>query len=107
PALRPAGYVDRTVLLREEGTESAHIELRLDPCPARDERGRESWIMLLADGRGDPLSALVQAVDATTRVEPLTTEGETLRWRVTNGHEPAKEPSEVLLTRFSTGADFV
>ncbi len=107
PALRPSGYVERTVLLHDDGTDSARVELRLDPCPAREEQGHESWTMLLADGRDGALSALVQAVDPTARVEPLAADGATLRWGITCGHEPAVEPSEVVLTRFSTGADFV
>jgi hypothetical protein len=106
PALRPAGYVERSVVLHGDDA-GAWVELRLGACPARQEEGRESWIGLLCDGHDDALSSLVQAVDPTAKVEPLSSQGDELRWGVTFGHEPAPERSEVLLARFSTGADFV
>jgi hypothetical protein len=101
PALRPAGYVDREVFL-----DGDRVEVHLRPCPAREEKGVESWITLLADGHDRALASLVQAVDPGARVEALPPARDVLRWRVTFGHEAAVEPSEVLLTRFSTGADF-
>jgi hypothetical protein len=106
PALRPAGYVERTVLLDGSGPDPV-VELHLQPCPARDEAGRPTWIGLLCEGHDDALSSLVQAVDPTARVGAVDCDGGTLRWQVTFGHDPATERSEVLLTRFSTGADFV
>jgi hypothetical protein len=101
PLLRPATYVERQVRLADD-----HVELRLDPCPARDERGVESWIGLLSDGHDTALAAIAEAVDPGARIEALPADGEVLRWRFTLGHEPVEERPEVVLTRFSTGADF-
>ncbi len=101
PLFRPAGYVEREVLL-----DGDRVELRLRPCPARQERGIESWIGLLADGHDRAIGALVRAVDPTARAEGLAAEGDELRWEVTVSHEPEAEASEVELTRFSTGADY-
>jgi hypothetical protein len=99
PALLPAPYVARTV--EREGDA---VVLSVLDCPALEEVGGWSWPALLRRS-SRPLEALVQAVDARARVEPV---GD-LRWSITvdPDAEPATEPAEVTLTKFSTGADFV
>lgn len=95
PAFRPDGYVRRTV----DGT-----RLTLEDCPALAEVDGWSWpALLLADVR--PLEAVVQAVDARARVR--TVSAGTWEVDVDAASPPAREPSEVTLTKFSTGADFV
>ena len=98
PAFLPEPYVARTVTV-----DGDVVHFSVDDCPALDEVGGWSWPALL---RGDhaPLEAIVQAVDPQGRVV-RTSE---LAWDITvdRSAPPAKEPSAVTLTRFSTGADF-
>ncbi|MDQ1373077.1 MAG: hypothetical protein QOJ09_415, partial [Actinomycetota bacterium] len=98
PAFLPAPYVERTI---ERDGDS--IVFALQDCAALEEVGGWSWPALLRTS-SRPLEALVQAIDGRTRV---TRSGE-LQWTITVDPEaePAKEPSEVTLTKFSTGADF-
>jgi len=99
PAFRPRSYVDLRV---EEG--EARVAVSLGDCEALHEEVAPSWAQLLAGGGQAPLAAIAQAVDPTARVEEL---GER-SWSVVldPAAPPAKEPSEVTLTKFSTGADF-
>jgi hypothetical protein len=98
PAFLPAAYVRRTVTV-DDGV----VTLSIEDCPALDEVGGWSWLALLRHD-DQPLEAIVQAVDAQARVART---GD-LRWEITvdPANAPAKEPSTVTLTRFSTGADF-
>jgi hypothetical protein len=96
PAFRPRTYVDLRVAPGGDG-----VVVTLGECEALHEELVPSWAELLAGDPG-PLAAIAQAVDATTRVEPR---GER-SWRVVTGATPADVPAEVVLTRFSTGADF-
>ena len=106
PAFRPRAYVEFRVELSGEG-DATSLTLHLGRCPALEETARDSWITILADGHDGALQAAVQAIDPGARVEQVERVGEDVAtWRVTLGHEPAKESSEVALTRFSTGADF-
>jgi hypothetical protein len=98
PALLPTPYVSRTVERTGDGA-----VLSLLDCPALHEVGGWSWPALLRES-SRPLEALVQGVDPRARVERL----DDLRWSVVADAdaEPVKEPVEVTLTKFSTGADF-
>ncbi|HNH39354.1 MAG TPA: hypothetical protein PK912_12980 [Microthrixaceae bacterium] len=98
PAFRPRAYVDWRVTLADD-----HVGLVLGDCPARHERGMETWISRLADGHDDGLAAAVEGVTPYARLERTGPS----RWSVTMADEPAPDRSEVALTRFSTGATFV
>ena len=98
PAFRPRAYVDWQVELAGD-----HVGLVLGDCPARHERGMETWISRLADGHDDGLAAAVEGVTPYARLEAIGPSA----WRVTLVDEPAPDRSEVALTRFSTGATFV
>jgi len=110
PAFRPRNYVDFSLNLAagEEGDAGGDtLTLRLGDCVALAEVGRDSWITILADGHDAALQATVQAINPCARVlREQPAEGSVASWSVTIGDEPAKESSEVGLTRFSTGADF-
>ena len=102
PAFRPRAYVDVRVELEDDS-----LTLRLGRCAALTETARDSWITILADGHDAALQAAVQAIDPGARVEAVPPLGDDVAtWQVSLGHEPAKESSEVALTRFSTGSDF-
>jgi hypothetical protein len=107
PAFRPRGYVDFRVELEQGAAGADRLVLRLGRGVALDESGRDSWITILADGHDAALQAAVQAIDPGARIESVVAgPDDVAAWQVTLGHEPAKESSEVALTRFSTGADF-
>ncbi|MFM7063699.1 MAG: hypothetical protein ACKO04_09455, partial [Actinomycetes bacterium] len=113
PGLAPPGYV----VVRVRQTDDAVVVDLLD-CPALHEGGLDTWAGLLASGSDLPLVAMAQAVDphvAVRRVAAdsgadsgaVTGPAVVARWELTLGPSPAPELSEVTLTRFSTGADFV
>jgi hypothetical protein len=112
PAFHPRAYIDfRVELDTDTDTETddgeGRLVLRLGPSPALEEVGRDSWITILGDGHDAALQAAVQAIDPCARVHAADpAPGDVAAWRVVIGEEPAKESSEVALTRFSTGADF-
>jgi hypothetical protein len=99
PALRPRSYVAAEV--RVDGD---RVRLDLGECEALREELVPSWPQLLSVGGPEPLAAIVQGVDRRARVG---TAGDR-SWDVVvdPGAAPADEPKEVVLTRFSTGADF-
>ena len=89
PAFRPRQYV----ALRLDGDTIA-----IDDCPAL--RETFSWAGVMD---GPALSAIVQSADPFARVEQTGDHA----WRLTRSDTPAPESNDVLLTRFSTGADFI
>jgi hypothetical protein len=101
PAFQPRDYVDVRVVPGERPVVS------LGDCAATAEEVGAGWAALLAEGRADAaLDAIVGAVDPRLRcveVEPLS--GRIRAWEVVTG-EPRPEAGEVILTRFSSGADF-
>lgn len=102
PAFRPRSYVDFRVDLADRLTVS------LGQCPARSEPDEYPWPRQMNAGPSAALDAIVQAVEPRARVLPIDAPaGRELAWEVVIGDEPAMEAPEVLLTRFSTGADFV
>jgi len=108
PAFHPRTYVDFAVSYSAKSdSDSEQLLLRLGPCLATQESGRESWITLLADGHDEALQAIVQAVNPFARCTPVTPdEGDLAAWRVVITDTEADESNEVALTRFSTGAEF-
>ena len=109
PAFHPREYIDFRVEFTPGPAdgEDGELVLRLGPCAALDEVGRDTWITILADGNASALQAAVQAIDPCARIEPADpAAGDVAAWRVVIGDEPAEESSEVALTRFSTGAKF-
>jgi hypothetical protein len=99
PAFRPRSYVD--VRVEVDGDV---VGLVLGDCAALHEDVAPSWPQLLTTGGPEPLAAIVQGVDRRARVSAT---GERA-WEVVvdPSAPPADEPKEVVLTRFSTGADF-
>ena len=93
PLLNPAAYVDATV---EDGTVAVTES-------AAHEDG--AWISLCGPGSTRPLEAAVQAVDPMLDVEVT---GSATSWVATlmPRSEPAVQPDEVAVTRFSSGAGF-
>ena len=106
PAFRPRAYVDAVVEPAPDPSSDA-LRFSVGPCPARDEPREHPWPALLRADDAAALDAIVQAVNPTARCVAVDAEGDRLTWEITLGHEPAKEAPEVLLTRFSTGAEFV
>jgi hypothetical protein len=100
PAFRPRSYVDLQVEVA-----GGRVAVALGDCEALREEIVPSWPQLLVAGGVRPLAAIVQAVDPSARVGAT---GER-SWEVVvdPATPPADDPSEVVLTRFSTGADFV
>ena len=108
PAFHPRTYVDFGVSYNPDpASDSQELLLRLGPCLATQEQGRESWITLLADGHDEALQAIVQAVNPRARCISTTPDPNDLAaWRVVMSDTAAAESNEVALTRFSTGAEF-
>lgn len=97
PAFRPRSYVDWQVAV-----DGDTVVLAIGDCPARHEERIENWISLLIDGHDRALSAIAYEVDPHWRVRPDGVG----RWVVERSAEPAEEMTEVILTKFSTGAAF-
>lgn len=115
PALRPRSYAAFSIDRELNGGVTIHLHR----CPALDEPRELCWPQLLLD---DPagLGAIVHAVNPRARVEPVEPvdegssaadelEGRTpvRSWRVVLDAAARPDPDEVVLTKFSTGADFV
>lgn len=94
PLLNPIGYV------RADIGENA---VAVHPSPAHDDR---AWISLCTPGDVNPLQAIATAVNPHLRVE---VEGSDTEWtaRLTEADTEAKELPEVMVTKVSSGADFV
>jgi len=97
PAFRPRSYIDWNVAVDGDA-----VILEIGDCPARQEEGIENWISLLIDGHDRALSAIAYEVDPCWRVRADGIG----RWVVERHEEPAEELTEVILTKFSTGAAF-
>ena len=93
PLLNPATYVDADLT---EGT------LHVRPSPAHEDG---SWISLCSPDGYVPLQAIVAAVNPNLDVQ---VEGTNTTWtaHVIERSTPAKELSEVAVTKFSGGATF-
>ncbi len=98
PALLPAPYVHCTI---ERG---ARLVVRFDPDAAAQADG--AWPSMLEADRLDPLDAIVQAVDRRFRCVPLDGDHRGLAVEVALGDQEAPLSDDVLVTRFSTGAEY-
>ncbi len=104
PAFQPRSYVDVVIEL-DEAADTLRVELR--PCTAVDEPDQHNWLTLLRAGHDEAITTMVQGVDLHHRAERVDpSPGGLAAWRVWRAEEPAKESSDVALTRFSTGATF-
>lgn len=118
PALRPRSYA----AFRIEREVDGGVTISLNRCPALEEPRELCWPQLLVDDHAG-LDAIVHAVNPRARVEPVASvepgeqdqtadrdpvDGAPARsWRVVLDAAPRPDPDEVVLTKFSTGADFV
>jgi hypothetical protein len=106
PAFRPRSYVDLDVELSGPGGRQ-DLTITLDDCPALHEADDLSWPALLAGGDTDAVNVLIHAVNSQARCEAIGS-GDEHRWTISidESAAPAKESKDVLVTSFSTGADF-
>ncbi|MCE7883692.1 MAG: hypothetical protein DYH08_07505 [Actinobacteria bacterium ATB1] len=106
PLFMPREYVSVTF----GGTGDAAGRVALGNCPALDEGDRYSWVALLAaepDHRA--MNAIVRGVNPRAWCRPLAGDGDAVAvWEIGIDPEavPEPEPSEVALTRISSGAAF-
>ncbi len=104
PAFQPRSYVDVAVDL-DEAADTLRLEMR--PCTALDEPDQHNWLTLLHAGHDEAITTMVQGVDLHFRAERTEPGPDGVAaWTVARADEPAKESSDVALTRFSTGAAF-
>ena len=107
PALRPRPYLDTAVDVDEPG---ARVRVTLSPCDALGEGDDLTWAALLVRHDTRALDAIVQSVDPRARTERLADApdgGASWVATVDSSADPARELDEVVLTSFTTGADFV
>ena len=104
PAFQPRSYVD-VVVEADDSADTLTLELR--PCAAAAEPDQQNWLTLLAAGHDEAITTMVQGVDLHFRAESVAAGPDGVAaWKVWRADEPAKESSDVALTRFSTGSDF-
>ncbi|MFZ2178168.1 MAG: hypothetical protein WAW17_29910 [Rhodococcus sp. (in: high G+C Gram-positive bacteria)] len=99
PALNPHQYVDVAVTL------DGRLVITLGRKSGADADG--AWPSLIDSDHLEPLNALLRGVDPHYSAVVAEESDSVLVVEVTRSDAPAKEASEVALTRFSTGADFV
>ncbi|MGA8845060.1 MAG: hypothetical protein WB471_00405 [Nocardioides sp.] len=99
PLLNPVAYTGGLV---------SEAALLVSPSPASADGG---WLALIGPGRTTALQAIVRAADPYLDVEveraAADPDDDTWTLAVVRRDEPAPEPEEVAVTRFSTGATFV
>ncbi len=99
PDLLPSAYVGCEVELSDR----LIVRLGRDTDATVD----GAWPVMLSADHLEPLDAIVQALDRRFRCEALSDDGSGLAVEVVLGDTEAPVANEVVLTRFSTGADFV
>jgi hypothetical protein len=99
PALLPRAYVACEVELGDR------LLVRLGPDTGAS--ADRAWPALLDADHLAPLDAIVRVVDPTLRCRAVADDGDGLTVEVVVVSEAAPVSDEVVLTRFSTGADFV
>lgn len=106
PAFRPHSYVDLDVDLTAAASDH-DFAITLNDCPGLHEDDGLSWPALLATGTTDAIDVLIHAVNPQARCESIDSGGEH-GWVISidESAEPAKESDDVLVTSFTTGADF-
>jgi hypothetical protein len=102
PAFLPRAYV----ALRLEAA-ADELRVAIDPCPALEEGDGLTWAKILVDGGAGGDSALAAAVQCLLPTAQVARTGAT-SWRIWDDPSapPAPDPEAVLLTEFSTGAQF-
>ena len=65
-----------------------------------------AWPSLLDGDHLGPLDAIVRVLDDRLRCEPVSDDPGTLVVEVVRGDTPVPESGDVVLTKFSTGANF-
>jgi len=98
PGLLPHAYVGADV----EFDGRLRIRIGRDTGAQAD----RAWPAVLDGDHLGPLDAIVHAVDARLRCEPVRDDADALVVEVVRGADPAPESDDVALTRFSTGATF-
>lgn len=103
-ALHPAFHPSAYVALRVDAA-GDELTIALDDCAALQEGDLFTWPALLAAGRDDAVAAIAREVTPHAQVRRLPG-GAAWSIRVDPAAAPAPELTEVVLTAFSTGADF-
>lgn len=116
PMLLPRTYVAASFTMTDQqadsDADSRTLTVTIGSCPALNEPDGLTWPALLVEHDDRALRAAVTAILPTAqiqRVEPCAeAPRDAARWQITsNPHaEPAGVPNEVILTEFSTGANF-
>jgi hypothetical protein len=103
PSFVPRAYADFQV-----GLDGDVVKCRIDDCEALREGDPFSWFALLGDAPHRALDAIVRAVNPRARCRPAAIPGARLAWTVEIDPtaDPAPEPPEVKLTKYSQGARF-
>ncbi len=103
PAFHPRAYVDFHV---ERAGDVVHCWI--GECAALSEGDAHSWFALLGAEPHRALDAIVRTVNPRARCRPLHVAGACVAWSIVvdPNAEPAAEPPEVALTKFSKGARF-
>jgi hypothetical protein len=94
---------DAYVRCEVDGADRPTIRLARDTGAVAD----GAWPTMLDAEHLGPLNAIVRAVDPRLRCEAVSNRGDELTVEVVVDETEAPEPEEVILTRFSTGTDFV
>lgn len=101
PALLPSAYVGASI---EVGVGGDQLVVTLDR--SSDAVADGGWSSLLSGTELAPLDAAVRAVDPRYRCDALSVSADELVVGISLGDEAVKESPDVVMTRFSTGADF-
>ncbi|AWK71009.1 hypothetical protein CBI38_04935 [Rhodococcus oxybenzonivorans] len=98
PAFNPRQYVEVTTTLVDR------LFLTIRRAGGSDADG--AWPSMIDGAHLEPLDALLRGVSPRFSARVIEETDTALTVEVVTGEAPAKEASEVALTRFSTGADF-
>jgi hypothetical protein len=105
PMFWPRTYVDLDVQLEDRD----RVRVALRACPALDEGDELTWFAGLGGPSDRGLNAMAQAVDPRARCVPVRLSREerfACEIVIDPDAEPAMEPDEVVLAKFSTGSAF-
>jgi hypothetical protein len=103
PSFHPRSYADLHVAL-----DGDVVRCWLDDCDALREGDSFSWFALLGETPHRALDAIVRTVNPRARCRPADVRGARVAWAVEIDPtaDPAPEPAEVKLTKYSKGATF-
>ncbi|WP_054812881.1 hypothetical protein [Nocardia arizonensis] len=100
PALNPLPYTDAEITRAED---TVLLRLPADSAAVRD----RAWPSMVATDHLAPVEAMARGVNPRFVPMVRTRDEDGYTIEITLGAEPFREASEVAITRFSTGADFV